>query len=186
LTRWNDERGFGFITLPQGGPEIFVHISAFARNGTRPAIDELISFDIEQGSDGKQRAVRVQRPQRRSDPRPQPRAGRFALAPLALALAALCIAGAYIYTPVLKTMPEYVALPEPLPQQEARPPAEPPVARRAPPVARVQPVSYTCDGRNRCSQMTSCAEATYFLHHCPAQQTDGDHDGIPCEHQWCE
>jgi len=42
-----------------------------------------------------------------------------------------------------------------------------------------------CDGRTRCSQMTSCAEATYFLKNCPDTTMDGDDDGIPCEQQWC-
>jgi hypothetical protein len=36
-----------------------------------------------------------------------------------------------------------------------------------------------------CSQMTSCAEATYFIRHCPGTQMDGDGDGVPCESQWC-
>jgi hypothetical protein len=44
---------------------------------------------------------------------------------------------------------------------------------------------FKCDGRTRCSQMTSCAEATYFLQNCPDTKMDGDHDGIPCEQQWC-
>ncbi len=44
---------------------------------------------------------------------------------------------------------------------------------------------FSCDGRKRCSQMTSCAEARYFLDHCPNVQMDGDNDGIPCEGQWC-
>ena len=44
---------------------------------------------------------------------------------------------------------------------------------------------FHCDGRTRCSQMTSCAEATFFLNKCPNTQMDGDHDGIPCEQQWC-
>lgn len=44
---------------------------------------------------------------------------------------------------------------------------------------------YKCDGRTYCSQMTSCAEATYFLKNCPGVKMDGDHDGIPCEDQWC-
>ena len=46
-------------------------------------------------------------------------------------------------------------------------------------------VKYFCDGRTHCSQMTSCAEATYFLSHCPGTKMDGDNDGIPCEKQWC-
>jgi len=50
----------------------------------------------------------------------------------------------------------------------------------------IQPASrYKCDGRTRCSQMRSCAEATFFLENCPGVEMDGDFDGIPCEKQWC-
>ncbi|WP_409267319.1 excalibur calcium-binding domain-containing protein [Massilia sp. BHUDP2] len=45
--------------------------------------------------------------------------------------------------------------------------------------------TFTCDGRAYCSQMTSCAEAKYFLAHCPNVNMDGNQDGIPCEKQWC-
>ena len=48
-----------------------------------------------------------------------------------------------------------------------------------------EPVSFKCDGRTYCSQMTSCAEAKFFLTNCPNTKMDGDHDGIPCEQQWC-
>lgn len=44
---------------------------------------------------------------------------------------------------------------------------------------------FSCDGRSYCSQMTSCAEATYFLKNCPGTKMDGNHDGKPCEMQWC-
>src|SRR6266508_344273 len=46
--------------------------------------------------------------------------------------------------------------------------------------------AFRCDGRTRCSQMTSCAEARYFLNNCPGVKMDGDNDGIPCEGQWCK
>ena len=39
--------------------------------------------------------------------------------------------------------------------------------------------SFNRDGRTSCSQMTSCAEAKYFLQHCPNVKMDGDHDGVP-------
>jgi len=42
-----------------------------------------------------------------------------------------------------------------------------------------------CDGRTYCSQMTSCAEATWFLNNCPGVKMDGNRDGVPCEQQWC-
>lgn len=44
---------------------------------------------------------------------------------------------------------------------------------------------FACDGRTYCSQMRSCAEATFFLRHCPSTKMDGNHDGVPCERQWC-
>ena len=48
-----------------------------------------------------------------------------------------------------------------------------------------QSTSYKCDGRVYCSQMTSCAEAKFFLANCPGVKMDGDNDGIPREKQWC-
>ena len=55
------------------------------------------------------------------------------------------------------------------------------------PVSSTKPAapSFTCDGRKHCSQMTSCAEATYFSNNCPGTKMDGNHDGVPCEKQWC-
>ena len=44
---------------------------------------------------------------------------------------------------------------------------------------------FACDGRTYCSQMRSCAEAKYYLANCPNVKMDGNHDGIPCERQWC-
>jgi len=45
--------------------------------------------------------------------------------------------------------------------------------------------TYSCDGREYCSQMTSCEEATFFIKNCPNTKMDGDHDGVPCERQFC-
>ena len=45
---------------------------------------------------------------------------------------------------------------------------------------------FNCDGRQYCSQMTSCAEAKAFLQNCPGMKMDGNNDGIPCEAQWCK
>lgn len=61
LTRWNDDRGFGFITPIPAGQDVFVHISAFARDGLRPQLNETLSFEISLNQDGKKQAVRVRR-----------------------------------------------------------------------------------------------------------------------------
>ena len=44
---------------------------------------------------------------------------------------------------------------------------------------------FACDGRTRCPEMTSCAEAQFFLNNCPRVQMDGNSDGVPCQAQWC-
>jgi hypothetical protein len=62
----------------------------------------------------------------------------------------------------------------------------PAAATLASPSATAATAQFNCDGRTHCSQMHSCAEATYFLQHCPNTKMDGNHDGVPCERQWCE
>lgn len=47
--------------------------------------------------------------------------------------------------------------------------------------AQVPAPSFQCDGRQHCSQMTSRAEAEFFVRNCPDTKMDGDHDGEPCE-----
>ena len=71
---------------------------------------------------------------------------------------------------------------------EAGDPAPAPVIdTTAIPVERTDSVQreYRCDGRQYCSQMKDCAEATWFINHCPGTRMDGDQDGIPCETQHC-
>jgi len=75
---------------------------------------------------------------------------------------------------------------------QARAPAgDPPwgASGRAVPRTSGSPVAaaatFRCDGRTHCSQMTSCAEAEYFLRNCPNTKMDGNNDGEPCERQWC-
>lgn len=51
---------------------------------------------------------------------------------------------------------------------------------------RQQFENFRCDGRTTCAQMTSCAEATFFLKNCPGTRMDEDRDGVPCQPQWCK
>jgi hypothetical protein len=53
------------------------------------------------------------------------------------------------------------------------------------PAMDVEREDFRCDGRTRCHEMASCAEARYFLERCPGVKMDGDADGIPCEDQLC-
>lgn len=59
VTRWDDEKGFGFITWPGDGSTIFVHIKAIAGTSRRPAVGDVVSYEVTRGGDGRKRAVKV-------------------------------------------------------------------------------------------------------------------------------
>jgi cold shock CspA family protein len=240
LESWQDDRGFGFIAPTDGGTKLFVHISQFGQDGTRPTIGEKLSYEIGQRQNGQLQAVKVIRkaigisgPQSRPAP-PKPRKeGRSFVSQFILLLLTV-MTGAYAYrefrstaahgagmataapgnfepVPVrradaamLKPLSEEANpnraqertvdtfLPRVIESNKANPPSPPPRPTEPEPVApapiprpSVESGNFHCDGRTYCSQMTSCAEATYFLKHCPNTKMDGDHDGIPCESQWC-
>ena len=188
LLKWNDDRGFGFIAPVQGGQEVFVHISAFPRDGQRPQLHEALSFGIELDNKGKKRAVGVLRPAgspsapRRLTPvastpgRPSRHATDGPAKWVAMLL--LVALGVYGYGQYSKRVGAY-------PSADTGQPLAQPLGQEV--VQLVQPAaaSFRCDGRQHCSQMTSCAEATFFLKNCPGVKMDGDGDGVPCEQQWC-
>ena len=53
--KWfNATKGYGFIAPEDGGKDVFVHISAVERSGlTGLADDQKVSFDLEEGRDGR-------------------------------------------------------------------------------------------------------------------------------------
>ncbi len=183
LVKWNGERGFGFIAPASGAEELFVHVSAFPRDGRPPRLQEVLSYEVETAPDGRRRAVAIQRTgqaravaRTRPSRRPAP-SGKPSPWPRMLAGAAvLALALAYGW-PKLQGLagPAGAALR----QGGTAPPSAGPAAGSA------EKSPYRCDGRTRCPQMRSCAEATWVLQHCPGTQMDGDGDGIPCERQWC-
>ena len=181
LDKWNDDRGFGFIAPLHGGDPVFVHVSAFPRDSRRPKIGEALTFEVEPAGNGRKRAINVQRSGHRApagEPRGQPssasrRSGRLPLQRIVFALIVVAVGG-YGYT-------KFAAVGTTASRVATDVTAAPANSAASSPTA----VPYRCDGRTMCSQMTSCAEATFFLKNCPGTTMDGDHDGIPCEQQWC-
>ncbi len=112
LSTWQDERGFGFITLAGSGEEVFLHIKAFPRDGGRPQLGERLDFELAPGPQGRRRALRV----RRVDGVP-PSARRRHHPPRALLrprtaglLATGGLLGLYALSPPLRGVPWPVAL----------------------------------------------------------------------------
>lgn len=59
---FNAQKGFGFIVQDNGGPDVFVHISAVERAGLRSLVEgQKVSFDIEADRrSGKSAAANLQ------------------------------------------------------------------------------------------------------------------------------
>lgn len=43
------------------------------------------------------------------------------------------------------------------------------------------PGAFSCESKRYCREMTSCAEARFYLARCGLHRLDGDGDGVPCE-----
>ena len=59
--KWfNTTKGYGFIAPDGGGKDVFVHISAVERSGlTGLADDQKVSFEMQEGRDGRQMAADI-------------------------------------------------------------------------------------------------------------------------------
>jgi cold shock CspA family protein len=170
ITDWKDDRGFGFITPNGGGATVFVHISAFEKGQPRPTGNELVTYELGIDEKKAQRAQNVMYVGSR--PAAAPGERRTGFGPV---VAALVVAGLGVYgwqnhsssriessriEPVLDREPEFTF--------ERQPSAV-----------------FSCEGKQHCTEMTSCEEARFYLRNCPGVKIDGDNDGIPCEDQWC-
>lgn len=175
LRSWKDDRGFGFIAPTHGGAELFVHISALPKDGTRPTVGEKLTYELGRGKNGQPQAVNVQREAigQKSEltriRRPEAKQNRSALTKV-IGFVVLLAVGAFVFTQYQKWI---AAAP----------------SRREPMMSSSEAAKgfqgFKCDGRTHCSQMTSCTEAKFFLKNCPGTQMDGNNDGTPCEQQWC-
>jgi len=184
LKTWNAQRGFGFIATSQGGQEMFVHITAFPRNGPEPVVGEVLTFEVVPDQDGKKRAVRVQRPglapvvKSRALRASSPSRRKSGFGSAIVSLGIVGALGWFAYGKYL-----HHASVQPVINQG------PPVIKQEQPALATQDIlpsgTFRCDGRTYCSQMTSCMEAKFFLRNCPGTQMDGNNDGVPCEQQWC-
>ncbi|HAH49714.1 cold shock and DUF1294 domain-containing protein [Gimesia sp.] len=59
ITRWDDEKGFGFISSQDDENTVFVHISAFSHTARRPEAGDPVSYETAHEENGKTRAEKV-------------------------------------------------------------------------------------------------------------------------------
>lgn len=204
LIKWNADRGFGFIRTRDSGIEVFVHVSEFPRSGRTPQIGDILHFEIATDPEGRKRAkavafdtpsgaeltlARIERTPAARRPAPQhataPRRDARRERPprrKSSGLGSKVVVGTLLLGGAAFAYQKFASLQTPaadMPQiQSAQTPTGPTIA----PVAAKK---YVCDGRQHCSQMRSCEEATWFIRNCPNTKMDGEGDGIPCEQQHC-
>lgn len=200
LVRWNDEKGFGFIQPEKNAAQdVFIHISVLKKMARKPIVGDSILFQTEVQNDGKRKAViasiegvavvaasattrshsHIQSRNENFNNKNKahyhsPRKSSFnTIIPL-LIIVAIVIFGFKQYqefneAPAIDEVPVLTNEDtQPMPMYETATPR------------------FQCEaGKTHCSHMSSCAEATFYIQHCPNTQMDGNGDGIPCERQWC-
>jgi cold shock CspA family protein len=179
LSSWNDDRGFGFITPTNGEANVFVHISALPKDGTRPTIGEKVTYELGLGKNGKPQASCVIRvafgdTRKMKSVSPTRHTRSDSVLPKAIGLILVLAFGSYGYQHYAQRVSQYATTPATLPIEVEHTTKQ---DRNLP--------GFKCDGRMYCSQMTSCTEAKFFLTNCPDTKMDGNNDGTPCQEQWC-
>ncbi|WP_198554778.1 excalibur calcium-binding domain-containing protein [Shewanella sp. Actino-trap-3] len=189
LVRWNTEKGFGFIKPEIGdNQDVFIHISTLKHMARKPIVGDEILFHRENQPDGKVKAVKATiegvavvsntiRPASHTSQhhrnsqshhdenyRSSPVLGRIIMLIILLGV------GVFGYKQYQKMTATPVLTNQDVEQMQWIEPTP----------------SFRCEaGKTHCSQMRSCAEATFYIRNCPGTEMDGDGDGVPCERQFC-
>ncbi len=172
ISAWKSEKGFGFIRPDGGGTDVFVHIRDFGVISRKPMVGDKVTYQPMRGEDGRLRAADVHiaglariptsKPMRPLPTKPK-QSEISKLGPIGMVLISVVVATTYWYSKPSKP----VAHAKDIIQPELYSSVD----------------TYKCEGKHYCSEISSCAEAEYYLRHCPGTEMDGDRDGKPCEDQ---
>jgi cold shock CspA family protein len=176
LSKWIDDKGFGFLTPEKGKKEIFVHISAFDRNiPRRPIVGDIIFYHTKIDENGKSKAydaaIEGLAPIDKKVPSRPKKHYKEHQAKNSWGIFILCIAlligaGGTIFNHFKSGTVQRVSTGT----QHSN---------------TSNSLRYTCAGKTHCNQMRSCEEAMFYMQNCTGTTMDGDGDGVPCESQWC-
>jgi cold shock CspA family protein len=189
LTRWIEDKGFGFIKPDDGGADIFIHISALRSMSRPPVVGDVINYETGFDDKGKIRAInakiegvspvltispihtkkptrvpnhQVRKPHKPySTYRPPYKKSGYRFVPILLIAAAVFAYDKFSSHQTLNTQSESTF------------------------VEPIEPTQhFQCQGKVYCSEMSSYDEAIFYLNNCPGTKMDGDNDGEPCEQQF--
>jgi len=165
---WKDEKGFGFVVPNGGGSDVFLHISAFSNRHKRPAVGNLVTYELSAEDPNRLEAKNVRFVGEREHHKSS------TLTALPFLFVGILAAGFVSYI-------AYIRLTHPN-STIAASVYKAFVARSA---LNNQGKFQCSPAKIYCSQMTSCSEAFFHQERCGITTMDGDRDGIPCEQQWC-
>lgn len=60
IKMYNPAKGFGFIKPDNGGPDVFLHVTAAKEQGTEFSEGQAVSYEITDGRDGRKAAGSVE------------------------------------------------------------------------------------------------------------------------------
>ena len=174
LARWNDDKGFGFISAGNEGRDIFIHISALKRMSRRPEVGDIIVYQTQTDQEGKIKAINakiegVAEITARSTSRNYKDKNKNNVFSKLIPVFLVVAIGFVAYDQFIMKGKFEQKIPFSLFSG----------------TEEKNVYNYSCQGKVYCSEMTSCDEAKFYLRNCPNTQMDGDGDGIPCESQWC-
>jgi len=178
ITSWKDDKGYGFVVQNGASEQVFIHIKSFSNRQRRPVGDEIVTYEIATDANGRKRTENVEFVSNPPSKASATKGGSFPMKKL-IVIILIGVAGWQAYGKYLNRGTDNYSLPEAALSGEHLPLPEIKENNAA------TPTSFSCDGRTHCSQMTSCEEAYFFLKNCPGVEMDGNHDGEPCEQQWC-
>ncbi|MBH0032390.1 MULTISPECIES: cold shock domain-containing protein [unclassified Pseudoalteromonas] len=190
LKSWKTDKGFGFIKSDTLEHDTFIHISALKHMSRKPKVGDTIYFEVATQPDGKTKAVNcriegvteLKAPYQKHNQQPHRIAksnfassflGKVASISIIVVLGFIAVNKYNHYKTNEKfNNHTHVITNADLATFDAQYPKI---------VIPKNTHNFTCDGRQHCSQMTSRAEAVFFINNCPNTKMDGDRDGNPCE-----
>jgi len=202
LIRWVDDKGFGFIKQENNQNDIFIHISALKGMSRKPVIGDIIHYEVGTDSNAKTRAVNAKiegvsqtltlTPLKHKNTREKTFTANSKTKAIELPKH-LNSANKRVYRKPTKSqkssnfLPIIVAIGIGVFLYNKFS-IDKNVIAQAKPQTQAQPVKHIerfhCEGKVWCSEMSSYAEAVFYIQNCPDTKMDGDGDGQPCESQF--